>query len=512
MFDVTPLLLRRAARRRDKLARLHAVDAQERVLRGLIRRAAGTRFGRDHGFASIRNVSDFQARVPLRNYDAMWSDYWQAAFPRLDGVSWPGPIRHLALSSGTTTGKTKYLPVTPTMRRSNARAGFDLLAHHFAARPHSRLFRGKTFMLGGSTALVEEAPGIFSGDLSGIAVKTLPLWARPYVFPKAELALMADWQEKVERLARKSLDEDIRALTGTPSWVLILLERVRALRDARGEAGRPLYSDLELFVHGGVNFAPYRSRFLKLFEGADLDMREAYAASEGFIASADRGFGEGLRVNLDHGLFFEFIPVDELESANPPRHWIKTAETGINYALALSSCAGVFGYLLGDTVRLVDTSPPRLLVTGRTSYGLSAFGEHLIAEEIESAVAAAASAIGADVTDYSVGAVFPQEGQPRGGHLYVVEFAGGLPNAEKMKRFGEILDSTLLRLNDDYRAHRAGEFGMLLPDVRAVAPGMFARWMKSRGKLGGQHKVPRVINDRELWDNLVGFVAADERR
>jgi hypothetical protein len=341
------------------------VATQERVLRALIRRAAGTRFGRDYAFASIRDVADFQARVPLRNYDAMWSDYWQAAFPRLDAVSWPGPIRYLALSSGTTTGKTKYLPITRAMRRSNARGGFDLLAHHFATRPHSHLFGGKTFMLGGSTALIQEAPGILSGDLSGIAVKTLPLWARPYVFPKA--------------------------------------------------------------------------------------------------------------------------------------------------SLALSSCAGAFGYVLGDTVRLVDRSPPRLLITGRTSYGLSAFGEHLIAEEIESAVAAAASAIGADVTDYSVGAVFPQEGQPRGGHLYVVEFAGGAPDENALKRFREILDSTLLRLNDDYRGHRAGEFGMLAPDVRVVAPGTFARWMKSRGKLGGQHKVPRVINDRKLWNNLVGFVAASER-
>src|SRR5882672_10155674 len=174
---------------------------------------------------------------------------------------------------------------------------------------------------------------------------------------------------------------------------------------------------------------------------------------------------------------------------------------------AAPTCAGVFGYLIGDTVRLVDKSPPRLLVTGRTSYGLSAFGEHLIAEEIESAVAAAASAIGADVTDYSVGAVFPHEGQPRGGHLYVVEFAGGAPDQEALKRFGEVLDATLLRLNDDYRAHRAGEFGMRPPEVRAVGPGAFARWMKSRGKLGGQHKVPRVINDRELWNDLLRFVS-----
>jgi len=506
-IDVTPLMRARAGRRRNELARLDPVAAQERMLLQLLRSAAETRFGRDHGFQAIRSVAEFQARVPLRNYDAMWADYWQGAFPRLDGASWPGPIRFLALSSGTTTGKTKYLPVTPAMRRSNTRAGFDLLVHHFGAQPRSRLFRGKTFMLGGSTTLTEEAPGIYSGDLSGIAVKTLPFWARPYVFPKAELALMSDWQQKVERLALESLDENISALTGTPSWVLILLERVRALRDARGEAGAPLYRDLQLFVHGGVSFAPYRARFLKMFEGVNVDLREAYAASEGFVASADRGFGEGMRLNLDTGLFLEFIPVDELGAANPRRHWIKTAETGVNYALALSNCAGAFAYLIGDTVRLVDKSPPRLLVTGRTSYGLSAFGEHLIAEEIESAVAAAAGAIGADVTDYSVGAVFPQVGQSRGGHLYVVEFASAVPAETAVTRFGDVIDSTLLGLNDDYRAHRAGEFGMLPPMVRAVPAGTFAAWMKSRGKLGGQHKVPRVINDRELWAKLLDFVS-----
>src|SRR5207237_6997235 len=181
-----------------------------------------------------------------------------------------------------------------------------------------------------------------------------------------------------------------RVLTGTPSWVLVLLDRVRELRDARGEKGRPIYPHLEMFVHGGVNFAPYRPRFLKLFEGANVDMREVYAASEGFIASADRGFGEGLRMNLDNGLFCEFVPLEELGNPNPTRHWLANAETGVNYALVLATCAGVFGYIIGDTVRLVDKSPPRLLITGRTSYGLSAFGEHLIAEEIETGVAEAA--------------------------------------------------------------------------------------------------------------------------
>jgi GH3 auxin-responsive promoter len=507
VLDFTPPIRVLAARRRREIAHLDPIATQERVLLSLLKRAEGTRFGRDHGFSSIGSVAEFQARVPLRPYDAMWNEYWKDTFPRLAGVSWPGPAPYLALSSGTTSGKTKYLPVTPAMRKSNARAAFDVLVHHFAAQPRSHLYGGKSFLLGGSTALTQEAPGIYSGDLSGIVMKHLPIWAKPFVFPDPKLALMSDWQEKVETLAIASLDVDVRALTGTPSWVLVLLDRVRELRDARGETNKPLYPNLEMFVHGGVNFSPYRGRFLKLFEGRNVDMREVYAASEGFVASADRGFGEGMRLNVDNGLFYEFVPVEELGSPNPTRHWLADAQTGINYALVLANCAGVFGYLIGDTVRFVEKLPPRILVTGRTSYGLSAFGEHLIAEEIETGIADAAAAIGADVTDYSVGAIFKGHGSERDGHLWVVEFKKP-PDEEKVERFAGVLDETLLRLNDDYRIHRSVEFGIAPPTIRAVAPGTFAAWMKSRGKLGGQNKVPRVINDRELWENLQSFAAA----
>lgn len=507
MLDLTPPLRVIAARRRRKIASLDPAAAQEAVLLSLLKRAAGTKFGRDHGFDSIKSVAEFQARVPLRNYDAMWNDYWKAAFPHFLGVSWPEHTAFIAQSSGTTSGKTKYLPVTPSMRRSNARAAFDVLAHHFAAKPLSHAYGGKSFMLGGSTALTQEAPGIYSGDLSGIAVKRLPFWARPYIFPDPKLALMADWQEKVEKLARASLDLDIRSVSGTPSWVLVLLDRLRALRDGRGETGKPLWPRLELFVHGGVNFSPYRARFQKMFDGLDVDMREVYPASEGFIAIADRGFGEGLRMNIDNGLFYEFVPLEELGSPNPTRHWLANAETGINYALVLSSCAGVFGYLIGDTVRLIERNPPRLLITGRTSYGMSAFGEHLIAEEIEMAVAEAASAIGADVTDYSMGALFKGDGAESDQHLWVIEFAA-TPSDDGITHFARVLDEALIRQNDDYRVHRSVDFGIATPAIRAVVPGTFAAWMKSRGKLGGQNKVPRVINDRELWANLLKFVGS----
>jgi hypothetical protein len=506
MFDITPLVRMIAAKRRAQLTRMDARAVQERTLLKLVRQAAETKFGKDHGFGAIKSVAEFQARVPLRNWDAMWTDYFKPAFPNFANVSWPGPTPYLALSSGTTSARTKYVPVTDAMNRSNARAGFDLLVHHFAAKPRSRLFDGKTFMLGGSTKLVPEGPGVWSGDLSGIAVKRMPFWARSYAFPKEEHALIGNWEEKSDLMARMSLDEKIRALTGTPGWILGLLDSVRRLRDARGESGKPLYPDLELFVHGGVNFAPYRHRFEHLFADIDVDMREVYPASEGFIAIADRGYGEGLRLNLDHGLFFEFVPLEELQSANPRRHWVGNVETGINYALVMSTCAGMWSYVIGDTVRFVETSPPRILITGRTTYWLSAFGEHLMAEQIEEGVADASAAIGADVTDYSVSAVFPEDGKERCGHVYVMEFAGGAPESAQLDAFAKTLDGTLRRIVNDYDYYRK-DGRIVLPEIRPVPPGTFAAWMKSRGKLGGQNKVPRIINDQELWKNLIGFVS-----
>ncbi len=506
MVDITPLLKIVAARRRAALARLDAVAVQERTLIKLVRRAADTRIGKDHGFAGIRTVADFQARVPLRNWEAMWTDYFKDALPNFANIGWPGPTPYLALSSGTTSARTKYVPVTEAMNRSNARAGFDLVAYHFAAKPRSRLFDGKTFMLGGSTKLVPEAPGVWSGDLSGIAVKRMPFWARSYAFPKEEHALIANWEEKAELMARTSLDERIRAVTGTPAWILMLFDRVRVLREARGESGRPAYPNLELLVHGGVNFAPYRARFEKLFAGLDVDMREVYPASEGFIAIADRGSGEGLRLNLDHGMFFEFVPLEDLGSTNPRRHWIANVETDVNYAVVMSTCAGLWAYVIGDTVRFIDKSPPRILITGRTTYWLSAFGEHLLAEQIETGVAAASGAIGADVTDYSVSAVFPEAGKERCGHLYVTEFAGGAPDPGRLALFANTLDATLRRIVNDYDYYRK-DGRIVLPEIRVVPPGTFAAWMKSRGKLGGQNKVPRIINDSELWRSLMAFVS-----
>ncbi|MYE58836.1 MAG: GH3 auxin-responsive promoter family protein, partial [Alphaproteobacteria bacterium] len=506
-------LLRLYARGRlRRLAQMDPGQAQRRTLSSLIRHARGTEFGRDHGFSADWSLDDYRSRVPLRDYDAFWEAYWRDPFPRLTDCTWPGPIPWFAASSGTTTGTTKYIPVSREMRRSNVRAGAELMVHHLANRPESRLLGGRVFMLGGSTGLVRQAPGVSSGDLSGIAAAEMPGWARLRYFPPRELESIADWEEKIDRFAARSLDEEISAVAGTPSWLLIFFERLAEVAGSGSGRVAEIWPRLEMLSHGGVAWAPYRDRFAALLEGSGAETREVYPASEGFFAIADGGDGEGLRLLLDTGIFYEFIPLDQLDSPEPDCRWVGDAEPGVNYALAVTTCAGLWRYLVGDTVTLVGHDPPRVLVTGRTSYMLSAFGEHVIGAEVERAVAEAARAIGATVTDFSAGSLFPEEAGQRGGHLYIVEFGaepgGSGPDAGRQARFAEVLDAALCRLNDDYDAHRAGGYGLDAARVHLMPPGGFAAWMKSRGKLGGQNKVPRIVNDRDLFAALQAFADA----
>ncbi|MFM9863491.1 MAG: GH3 auxin-responsive promoter family protein [Micropepsaceae bacterium] len=499
-MDFTPALRLYAKRRRAKLAKLDNVESQRHQLMSLIAQAAQTKFGRDHGFERIKTVADYQKAVPLRRYDDFWRTYWKPAFPNVENVTWPGRVPYFAVTSGTTSGTSKYIPVTHAMNRSNTKAGLDMFAHHVTARPNSRVFGGKSFMLGGSTDLVLEAPDVWSGDLSGIAIKRLPFWAKQFAFPPVELALITDWEEKVSRLAKLAAETDIRVLTGAPPWLLILFDKQQA-NAGRVMTARELYPNLEMLVHGGVNFKPYRARFEQFLNGG-AELREVYPASEGFIALQDETPDDGLRLLTDTGLFYEFVPLDELDSENPTRHWLGNVETGVNYAIVLSTCAGCWGYVIGDTVRFVSKNPPRLFITGRTSYMMSAFGEHLIGEEVEDAVTRAAATHKLTINDFSMGAVFPEKQNDLGGHLFVVEF-DPVPNADAVQKFAAAIDERLSTLNDDYRAHRAEGFGLKAPEVRPVPPGTFAQWMKSRGRLGGQNKVPRIINDQAVFETLV---------
>ena len=336
-------------------------------------------------------------------------------------------------------------------------------------------------------------------DLSGIAAARIPLWARHHAYPPRDIALLGDWPRKIDAIARLCLDEPVTSLSGTPSWLLLFFEHMAALRPKLGRRLAAHFPHLELIIHGGVGMAPYRDRFEQWLEGSRIATREVYAASEGFIAVADPAGAEGMRLLSDRAMFHEFVPRAELGSAAPTRHWVGTVQPGVDYAAIVTSASGLWSYVLGDTVVFDRTDPPRLRVTGRTGWSLSVAGEHVSGGELDRAVAVAARETGVQVQDYAAAPVPPDAADARGGHLVLIEFA--VPPV--MNRFADAFDAALSAGNADYAAHRAGDYGMRRPQIRAVPPGGFAAWMAARGKLGGQHKVPRVINDAALLRSLL---------
>tara|TARA_R110002126_G_scaffold25171_6_gene86428 strand:+ start:1814 stop:3379 length:1566 start_codon:yes stop_codon:yes gene_type:complete len=504
-MDLTAALKVLAKRRSARLAHMDPAHAQEACLLDLVRRAENTKFGRDHDFAGISCVTEFQNRVPIRPFEDLWKDYWEASFPVLDDISWPGRIPYFAKTSGTTTGVTKHIPVTQEIIRSNEKAGFDLMTYHLAHNPQSKPLSGKTFIIAGSTALQELAPGVLGGDVSGMNTRNTPFWIKRRIFPSPEHALISSWDEKLDTLSRLALDQRITMVSGMCNWVLIMLDRIRDLKEARGGFDGPTLPDLQLMIHSGVPMELYRDRLERHLAGAPVECRELYAASEGFIACADRGAGEGMRLMLDSNLFLEFVPVSELGSDNPTRHWVKTIERNVDYALVLSNCAGLWSYLLGDVVRFVDTAPPRLHIMGRVSQMLSPFGEHLIGAEIEEAVGVAAAITGISIGEYSVGPVLPSGAGATGYHVYLIEAAGALRDSHNIQPAQDLataIDRVLIGTNEDYACQRAGNAGLAPPEVRWLPPGTFESWMRSHGKMGGQHKIPRVT---PKVDRFAGF-------
>jgi hypothetical protein len=488
-----------ARRRTAQLDRCDVARAQQATLLHLIRRSRFTRFGQDHGFDSIRTLAEYQQRVPLRTYEKFWSEYWQQPFPLLQGVSWPDALPYFALSSGTTSGTTKYVPVSNQILASNRRAALTTLALFRAAHPEARLFTGKGFFLGGSTDLTELSPGVRSGDLSGIVACEVPALLRPYTFPPSEMALLRDWDKKLSLLAERSVREPITAVGGVPSWLLVLFERLLQVSGKRSVAD--VWPELRVIIHGGTKFDPYRQVFRRLVGSDAVHFYETYAASEGFFAAEDPKTGL-LRLVPDLGVFFEFVPVEQLESDAPTRHVATELETGVQYAVVVTTCAGLWSYVLGDTVCFQSRDPPLLRFTGRTCYFLSAFGEHLISEEVEKAVSAAAQSTGAEVVDFHVGPIFPPSPGEAGHHRFLIEFARFPSDSAQ---FAAELDSAMCRLNEDYAAHRRGNLAMQPPEVCSVERGGFAAWMRSQGKLGGQHKVPRMDNSGQLTKQLTQF-------
>jgi hypothetical protein len=491
-----------ARRRRRQLARASPARVQQQVLLRLLRKARRTRFGRDHGFDTIGGIADFQRQVPIRTYEELWDAYLRDHYPIFENLLWPGRIPFLALSSGTTRGETKYIPVSSQMMASNRKATSTMLAFHAEARRRSRLFHGRLFFLGGSTKLVQPAPGVLQGDLSGIVASEISTLLRPFTFPPLHLAYETDWDRKLAQLASAGCREDITLLGGVPSWLLMFCER---LLEKTGKSSLiEVWPRLELVVHGGVKFDLYRESFRSILGSPAIRLQEIYPSSEGFVAFADPATG-WLRLLYDHGIFYEFIPVDQLASPRPARDWLGTARLGVNYAIVVTTCAGLWAHVIGDTIRFESLYPPMLTFTGRTAYSLSAFGEHLINEEVEGAMASAAQATDSRLREWHVG---PRFHGRLGYHQFIVEF---VQEPTEANRFRDLLDGELIRRNADYRAHRGAGVGLPPPSLLVAAPGGFEAWMRLRGKLGGQHKVPRMDSTGTLTRELIAFLRESGR-
>jgi hypothetical protein len=476
---------------RDPLA------VQERALRGLVRRARDTVWGRRHGFREIRTVGDYQRHSPVTTYLDLRSLVERAIGGERD-VLWPGRPAEYCKTSGTTAGD-KYIPVTREAFLAHRRGGVDALLMAFRRAGRATQLDGPMLFLGGSTRTEPLGRHAEVGDLSGLAVRRLPVWIRTRYAPGPKVAAIPAWERRLVATARRVRHLDVRLISGMPSWMLVLFERIRALAGNPELALGRLWPNLAVFVHGGVRMDPYRAVF-EAAVGRPIHYLEVYPASEGFVAMQVAAADPGLTLMLDYGIFYEFVPAGELGSPQPRRLTVADVRVGEPYAILLTSPAGLWSYVLGDTVRFVSLDPPQLVITGRTRHFINAFGENVIVEEVERAAAEACARTGAELVEFTVAPVYPQGPAQLARHEWAVEFRA---RPSSLDGFARALDEGLQALNTDYRTKRAGSIGMAPPHVTSVAPGGFHRWLAARHQLGDQHKVPRASNHRDVIEAVL---------
>lgn len=461
---------------------------QEAALLRLVHRAKDTEFGRVHDFAHIRSVADFRARVPVRRYQQL-ARYFERAKDGRPDVVWPGKVPYFGMSSGT-TGGNKYLPISADSVRSQQRGGFDPLAAYLQWTNDRELLSGKAIMLGGSASLEQLPNGILVGDNTGIMARHMPRLVQRQYRPSQRVRYIDDWDTKLAELCRECLHEDVRLVAGTPSWFPGLFDRL--LGEARS-AGRKadsvfdVWPNLSLITGGGINYEPYRP-LIEARLGRRVPYVDVYNATEGGIMGVQDRRGEPpMRMIVDSGVFYELVPVSEIESLNPKRLSLWEAELGVSYALVVSTMSGLFGYVIGDCLRFEQLLPHRFRFEGRTAAFLNTTGEHVSQGELERAVSLACRSLGGELCDFTV---LPCVSEAGSRHLYLMEFRHEPPELAELAR---VIDRDIAAQNGDYAAHRSSAVGLGAPLVRVVPQGTFHDFMRARGKLGGQHKVPRVL-------------------
>lgn len=476
----------------------HPHEVQEEWFQSLLSTAQATEWGKRFDYESISTPTEFKNRVPIQDYNSL-KPYIDRMINGEQNVLWPSDIKWFAKSSGTTSDRSKFIPVSDeALEDCHYQGGKDLIAIYCHNRPENKVFTGKGVVLGGSHKINTVGNGeSSSGDLSAILIRNLPFWAEMYRTPDIETTLNPNFEEKLEKMARLTIEENVTNISGVPTWNVVLAKRVLELtgKDNLLE----VWPNLELYMHGGVSFKPYREQFKHFIPSDEMYYLENYNASEGYFGIQDRSDSEDLLLMLDYGVYYEFLPMENIGEENPKTLELYEVELDKNYALIISTNAGLWRYMIGDTVKFTTLSPYRIQVTGRTKQYINTFGEELIVDNADGALQVACAATGATIGDYTGGPVYFKE-KDAGAHEWIFEFEKEPDDVPKFKHF---FDETLRELNSDYDAKRFKSMALNTPVIHVAPKGTFYRWMKSRGKLGGQNKVPRLSNDRIYLDSLL---------
>ena len=479
------------------LFRRYPADVQREGLISLLDRAKNTVFGAAHKFSEIRTLEQFQQQVPIASYE----DLQPMIMRVMEGeqnLLWPSEIKWFAKSSGTTSDKSKFIPVSwEALEDCHFRGGKDVIAIYSQNYPENKLLTGKGLTLGGSHQINAYSNQSYFGDLSAILIENMPFWAHFIRTPSQEVALLNEWEAKLDIITQETIRDNVTSLAGVPSWNLVLIKHI--LETTGKENLLEVWPNLELFIHGGVSFTPYRDQFNKLIPSDKMHYLEVYNASEGHFAIQDNPRSDDMLLMLDYGVFFEFVPMEEVFSSNPRALPIEAVETGVNYAIVISTNGGLWRYMIGDTVIFTSTFPHKIKISGRTKHFINAFGEEVIIENAEKALDIACGKANAVLSEYTAAPIYMGD-EAKGSHEWLIEFE---KEPVDMDYFTSVLDNALCSINSDYEAKRYKSITLEMPTVRKMPRGTFYRWLGEKGKLGGQNKVPRLSNDRAMVDEIM---------
>ena len=489
-----------------ELFKKYPIEVQNELFEYLIKQGKNTEYGKKYHFGTISSQREYSERVPIVSYEELYP-FISRIMQGEQNLLWPSEIRWFAKSSGTTNAKSKFIPVSPeALDDCHFKGGKDLLSIYFNNNPDSKLFDGKGLAIGGSQQINQLDPGLKSyyGDVSAVIMKNLPLWAQFVRTPSLDIALMNEWEEKIERMAEATVNENVTSISGVPTWTILLLQRILDMKGASNV--HEVWPNLEVFIHGAVAFPPYKSLFQKLIGTSEMHFMETYNASEGFFGIQDSFESDEMLLMLDYGIYYEFIPFEHIHDENPKTIGLDQVEINKNYAMVISTNAGLWRYKIGDTIRFTSVNPFRIKITGRTKHFINAFGEELVIENAETAVTEACRRTGAEIINFTAAPVYLTD-HSKGGHEWIIEFTKAPDNRD---HFQKILDQKLMETNSDYEAKRYKDLALQAPIIHQVPEGTFYHWMKRRGKLGGQNKVPRLANNREFVEDILEMMKATD--